>query len=519
MLITDYLDFCVDTYPTKLCLGQAQTRLNYKEFAADVGNVAGGLIDVGVRHGDRVAVLSENSIEQLALFFACAKLGAVYVPLNYRLAPQELAFILSDSAAKILFAGSEALAQVVDRIDGSLFPSSLETRVLSCPGGSSGGGWQMFEAFLGQSPSFIDMQAVKEIDTVYQMYTSGTTGLPKGVMISHQQLCHFIAAYHAMPPRRQMGEPHLAVAPLFHAAAFSLAVAALSCARPLIILTSFNPQEVLATIEQEQIVDTLLVPAMMNALVAEAQVQAVSLPSLKSITYGGSSIEPNQLKKAVEILGCEFQQGFGMTEMVSGLIWLTPDDHHRALAGEVSLLKSCGRPAPGTRVKIIDPETGNDLAINQVGEVLLQGGQMMQGYWKQPDKTTEALAGGWYHTGDAGCIDQEGYLYIKDRIKDMVVSGGENVYPAEVEAVLCSHPQVVESAVIGIPDEKYGEALVAVCVIKPSESFEAAQLIDYCRERIAGYKIPRKYHFVDALPRNAAGKILKRNLRNTYGAV
>lgn len=513
MLVNGFLEYFTRAYRDSDCLYQGEKALTYGQFDGRVLEYAKSMQAHGVVARQRVAVLSENSIEQLILFYACLSLGAVYLPLNFRLAPKELEYIIADADASLLFVGSRALLNTVRAMD-----ASKELRVVALECGADGDEISAVEFLVaGQAVALAPVLAC-ENDTVYQMYTSGTTGRPKGVMISHRQLASFLSAYAAMPPHQNHAAPHLAVAPLFHAAAFTLALAALCVGRPVVIMPQFNPQEVLLAIDHHRVADTLLVPAMLQAVVAAATSFDGDLTSLKCVTYGGSPISASQLEQSVKVLQCDFQQGFGMTEMVTGVIWLTPEDHRVALSGRPELLQSCGRAAPFNQVKVVDPVDGSELAVREVGEILLRGEQMMQGYWRQPEKTAQALKGGWYHSGDAGFIDEEGFLYIKDRLKDMIVSGGENVYPAEVEAALMAHKAVVEVAVVGVPDERFGEAVVACVVFDGAVASEVAhveaELIDFCRSHIAGYKIPRRYHPLEQLPRNAAGKVLKHTLRD-----
>ncbi|MAZ89992.1 MAG: hypothetical protein CL693_20335 [Cellvibrionaceae bacterium] len=509
MLVHEHLEYFSRAYRDSPCLIQGQHNITYGQLHLLISQYAQALQARGVVAHQRVAVLSENSIEQLIVFYACVRLGAVYLPLNFRLAAKELDYIVGDADATVLLVGSESLMPAVramactNQLDVVVLAGEVKSQECSKS--------EFLQA--GSGVQLLPL-SVLEDDTVYQMYTSGTTGRPKGVMISHRQLVSFLSAYATMPPHRAEGTPHLAVAPLFHAAAFTLALAALSIGRPVVILPQFEPLKVLQSIETYRVSDTLLVPAMLHAVVAAAKQFTGDLSSLLSVTYGGSPISVSQLVDAVETLGCDFQQGFGMTEMVTGVIWLTPDDHRRALATQPELLRSCGRVAPFNQVKVVDPETRQDCPSGEVGEILLSGAQMMQGYWRLPEKTASALEGGWYHSGDAGYLDDDGYLYIKDRLKDMIVSGGENVYPAEVEAALVTHEGIADVAVIGEPDEKFGEAVVAVCVATEGQLPSDSALIDFCRDHIAGYKIPRKYRFVEALPRNAAGKVLKDQLRN-----
>ena len=262
--------------------------------------------------------------------------------------------------------------------------------------------------------------------------------------------------------------------------------------------------------------DIVLVPAMIQAILAFVpNIQDYDFSSLKRITYGASPISLETLQTALKIFNCDFVQGFGMTELSCMVLCLQPSDHQRALAGEPNLLRSCGRPLPGAELKIVD-EQGNSLAAGETGELLVRSSTTMQGYWQLPEKTAETIVDGWLHTGDAGYLDEDGFFYIRDRVKDMIVSGGENIYPAEVENALFSHPAIQDVAVIGVPDIKFGEAALAVCVLKAGEAVEGDALIEFCKTRLAGYKTPRQYTFVQELPRNPSGKVLKRILREPY---
>ena len=371
---------------------------------------------------------------------------------------------------------------------------------------------------MGSGKATLKLCHAQADQAVYQMYTSGTTGFPKGVVITQQQLAIYVVLSSMIPPRMSMEVPQLCVAPLFHAAGLCSAITALSCGRWVSIMREFNPQSFVETLVNEKIADTLVVPAMLQAIVHTVDnLQDYDFSHLKKITYGASPISEDLLRKSIDIFDCDFQQAFGMTEMVAGVTILTAEDHHRALTDKPGLMRSCGRAAPFTKIKIIDPQTGAELPCNQVGEIIVQAPFMMQGYSQQPEKTAQAIQAGWYHTGDGGYMDDEGYVYIKDRIKDMIISGGENVYPAEVENALASHPQIADSAVIGLPDQKYGQAVVAICVATDQLAPpDAESLIDSCRQKIAGYKIPRHYYFVDELPRNASGKLLKKDLREQF---
>jgi acyl-CoA synthetase (AMP-forming)/AMP-acid ligase II len=314
------------------------------------------------------------------------------------------------------------------------------------------------------------------------------------------------------------GERALIVAPLYHAAAAITTFLTIHGGGTLLIQEEFVPAEVVRALSEEHIGVALLVPAMIQfCLVAVPDVRERRYEALRIVVYGASPIAEQTLRTAIEVFGCDFLQAYGMTETTAAATYLFPDDHRRALAGEPHLLLAAGRPALGTEVRIVDP-AGKPLPIGEIGEIAVRGPQLMRGYWNLPEATAEALRDGWMHTGDAGVLDAEGYLFVQDRTKDMIVSGAENVYPREVEEVLYQHPAVAEAAVIGVPDAKWGEAVKAIVVLKPGQSITADELIAFGKGRLAGYKQPRSVDFIDALPRNPSGKVLKRELREPYWA-
>jgi fatty-acyl-CoA synthase len=347
------------------------------------------------------------------------------------------------------------------------------------------------------------------------MYTSGTTGRPKGAVLTQRAVCaniHQSALNFACGP----GERALVVAPLYHAAASIVSFTTVAAGGSLFMQEDFDPRRVVHALAEERIALALLVPAMIQfCLVAVPDVAERRYPELRRIVYGASPIAEETLRAAARAFRCEFLQGYGMTETTAVATHLSPADHRRALDGEPGLLASAGRAILGTELRIADAE-GRELATGATGEILVRGPQLMRGYWNLPDATREALRDGWMHTGDAGRLDAEGYLYIQDRVKDMIVSGGENVYPREVEDVLYQHPAVAEAAVIGVPDDAWGETVKAIVVLRPGAEVASEELVAFCRERLAGYKRPRSIDFAPALPRNPSGKVLKRELREPF---
>ena len=484
-------------------------RLSYGQAASAVNSLAGALVAAGLEVGDRVAVLSKNSMEMVLLYYACSKAGVVLVPVNFRLAPRECSTILRDARASMLFA-QPALAELLDPIRGEL---DTVKRFVSLNGNVSG--YESLDDFTAGHGSDPVSREITSDNDLYQMYTSGTTGHPKGAVLTQSAICQHLTqidlAYRGSP-----GERVLIVAPLSHAAAALTSFVVIQAGGALVIQEDFDPAVVVGTLAEEKIGFVLLVPAMIQAcLVAVPDIAERSYDDLRFILYGASPIAEQTLRDAVDAFGCDFVQGYGMTETTAAITYLLPADHERALAGEPELLLSAGRPLLGTQVRIVD-EDDRPVPNGTIGEIVARGPQLMRGYWNLPDATADALRGGWMHTGDAGILDDEGYLFIRDRIKDMIVSGGENVYPREVEEVLYQHPAVAEAAVIGVPDERWGEAVKAIVVVKREHTVSGEEILGFSRDRLAGYKQPRSVDFIDELPRNAAGKVLKKNLRETY---
>ena len=376
-------------------------------------------------------------------------------------------------------------------------------------------GWESFHAFEASGADATPERDISPESDVYQMYTSGTTGRPKGAVLQHQALTsHLYQASLAFGGKP--GDRSLIVAPMYHAAASMMSFVTVQTGGSLYIQEDFVPGEAVRALSEEKIRMGLLVPAMIQfCLVGVPDVAERSYDALELMAYGASPIAEQTLRQAMEVFGCDFIQGYGMTETTAVATYLFPKDHQQALAGKPELLLSAGRPIIGTQVRIVD-ENDEPVPNGTIGEVAVRGPQLMRGYWNRPDASAEALRGGWMHTGDAGIVDDEGYLYIQDRVKDMIVSGGENVYPREIEDVLFQHAAVADAAVIGIPSEKWGEEVKAIIVLKEGEDASADDLLQHCRSQLAGYKQPRSIDFIAELPRNPSGKVLKKDLREPY---
>ncbi|ARN73091.1 AMP-binding protein [Oceanicoccus sagamiensis] len=497
--ILDYFNFHVTESPSLPCLIEGDTSVSYQDLDRLSDALLNDINKLGLKSEDRIALLAKNSIDLVVAVIASIKSGHVFVPLNYRLSLPEINYILKDSQARSLMVcadfASDELTDLCNQLGVKSYPldySSLDAHQL------------------------ITAAATSVSEDLCQMYTSGTTGQPKGVVSGHRQLFELVVTNALMPPKLNSQQPSLLLMPLFHAVGLGQLFINLVNGKPTVILQDFDPDLALALVDRHQIEDTIVAPIMLQAFVALLSAGSIhNVTSLKRMVYGASSIDSQLLKKAMSVFSADFLQGYGMTELSGGAIFLTAEDHKKAIAGKEHILKSAGRPAPGVRVITVDADK-NPLPANESGEIAIYSRTLMNGYWNNQQATSEVVEDGWYYTGDAGYIDEEGYVYICDRIKDMVISGGENIYPLEVERVLNKHPDIVESSVIGIPDKTYGETLLAVCVSKVADTLDEKEVIAFCRDQLAGYKIPRKFSLVTSLPRNAAGKIQKAVLRETH---
>ena len=498
-------------HPDAIAAYDGERSIIFAEFADRVTRTANALRDLGVQPGDRVAVLMLNSLRYFELYHAVPLAGAVIVPINIRWNPAEIVFGLSDSGTRLLVV-DDCFARVAPALSASL----PELRYLFAGNGACLAGMADHEARLAAASSARpDGPLPDENDVVALFYTSGSTGGPKGVMLTHKNL--YANALHGMVALAVTKDwVWLHAAPMFHVADATVVYSLVMQGGRSCFVPAFDPEACLGAIERYRVTHMFVVPTMLNAMVNHPAFDHYDTSSLRMMVYGASPMPLDLLRRAQEKLRCPFAQGYGLTEASPTLTYLGAEDHTLENAGErFAPVKSAGRPMMGVEVRVVDL-MDRELPPGEVGEVVARGDSIMKGYWNRPNITAETLRGGWLHTGDIGMFDARGYLYILDRKKDMIKPGGENVYSPEVESMIASHPEVLEVAVIGLPDEKWGEAIKAVVVRRPGSALTEQGLIDYCRERMAHFKCPVSVDFMDTLPKGGTGKVQKSVLRDKY---
>ncbi len=501
-----YLLPSVERVPKKTAVIDGTFSSTYAEHLDRVCRLADGMkTQLGVGPGDRYGVMALNGHEYLELYHASLLSGSVINPLNLRLAPKELSFILSDSGCKVCFVDS----WFAGPIEAVRREAGID-KVVLIGDGDSPHDFRYEDLVAAGEPKLPEER--DEDDIAILMYTGGTTGLPKGVVLDNRAL---MLDVYKVATRWGMSEEfvYLHQTPMFHAASLGGILAVPSVGGLTTSVPVFSPEAVLDVIERDQVTMTVMVPTMIGMLLDHPAFKPEKLKSLKVLTYGASPMPTALLERVLGMFPeMDIYQGYGMTENCGLLTCLGPEEHRKA--GD--LLRSAGRPMPGSVISIQD-EDGVIVAAGTSGEVCAKAGNYMREYWNRPDETAAAFRDGWYHTGDAGYIDSEGYLYLVDRVKDMIVTGGENVYSAEVENAVASHPAVAQVAVIGIPSEKWGEEVLAIVVKRPGAEVTEEDIKEWARERIAGFKIPKAVEFrTEPLPLSGAMKVLKRDLRAPY---
>jgi len=503
----------VRRYPEKLALICGDIRLTYQAFNERCNRLSHLLGTLRISKEDHVALLSKNCHRHFELFFAAAKTGTVFIPLNYRLSPRELIYILNDSESRALFFTKEYLP-VVEIVKKEL----RGVNQYVCMDGRMDGMPSYEELLTRVNPSEPDTTSIDEDDLVTIFYTSGTTGYPKGTMISHRNrmvdMIHQVLDYEYIEPE----DIHLNIGPLYHIGALCQSHGHLYRGCTVVVLNEFDPKKIFELIEKEKVNTFWAAPTMIQMLIDYPEAKNYDLSSIKTITYAGSSMPFELLKRAIEFFGGnKLTQPYGMTETGPQITHLGKKDH--VLQGsekQMKRLRSAGKESQNVHVRIVDHEDRN-LPFGQIGEIIVKSKAVTNGYWKKPEETKKALAGGWFHTGDMGYMDEDRYVYIVDRKKDMIISGGENIYSAEVENVLYMHPAILEAAVIGVPQEKWVETVKAVVVLKPGARATEEDIIDFCKRNLASYKKPTSVEFIHELPKTPSGKVLKWKLRELYG--
>lgn len=464
----------------------------FAELWDAANRVAAGLAAQGIGRGDRVACLTKHTAECVALVLGACRLGAVCMPVNWRLAPPEIGYIVKDGRAKFMMA-DKALAGAA--------PATLVTEEFA--------GW-----ITGFAPHPSPVAPSLE-DTALQLYSSGTTGLPKGVELTHGNLASGMMG--AVPDAigyRGAPDVMLNVLPTYHIAGVGVGLLTATRGGMSVLYPDFDPAAAVAAIAEHRVTHAFLVPAMIQFMLAAPGAAQADYSSLKGVSYGASPISEKVLVDALRTFKCDFMQVYGLTETTGAITMLPPADHDPD-GPKRHLLRSAGKPIENVELRVVEPGGDQDCAEGQVGEVWIRSPQNMKGYWGNDKATKAAFVGEWFRSGDAGYL-KDGYLFLHDRIKDMIVSGGENIYPAEVENTLMQHPALADGAVIGVPDEKWGEAVKACVVLKPGMKASAAEIIEFMRARIAHFKCPKSVDFLESIPRNPTGKILKRVLREPY---
>jgi len=495
-------------YAKQVAVRTATRTITYAQLEQRSNRLANALLGQGLKRGDRVGVYLPNCIEIVELELACYKAGLVKAPMNARLAPAEVSEIVANSEAALILttaARAESFLPMLKTVTPQLMLLDAED-----------GAQASYEVALARAHEHFDSVSVQSHEIAVLHYTSGSSGVLKAAMQTYgnrlAQLRKFTMRADSLRPGDLIG----LVGPITHASGMQI-VPALFAGASIYLFDSFEPGRFIEEMRRERITHTFLVPTMINMLLAAVQGQYRPLPDLRRLGYGAAPMAPARIMQAMDVFGPVLSQGYGAGETTSGVCGLTVEDHLFARAAMPARLASCGRPYIESRVEVVDDD-GQPVKAGEIGEIVVGGPDVFAGYWRAPELTADVLRNGRYHTGDLAHVDDDGYVYIVDRKKDMVISGGFNVYPSEVEAVLYQHPAVDEACVFAIPDEKWGETVAAQIVLKHGAAADTAALDAFCAEKLAGFKRPRRIEFVDALQRNPNGKIARKAIQAPYWA-
>jgi acyl-CoA synthetase (AMP-forming)/AMP-acid ligase II len=516
MNTSEFLTISAAVVPDREALVCGDQRVTYAAMAEQVNRLANALQSRGVQQGTKVAVMAMNSPQYIETYYACAKIGAVFVPLNYRAKREEIVHMLNDSGASLLFVGSRYMELIE-----SLKPQLKHVEEFVCIDGAAPGMPSFGDLLAGAGEEEVYVE-VQEEDATVLMYTSGTTALPKGVILTYLTLSVYVANTMSPADPEETPEVTLLSVPVYHVAGLTAIMSSIWGGRTLVILPQFEPQLWLETVQQEHVTHSFVVPTMLKRVMDQPDFDKYDLSSLQLITYGAAPMPYEVVRRAVEVFKCDLMNAYGQTESTSTMTYLGPEDHRiegteEEKAKKLQRLRSVGRPMDDIEVAIMDGH-GNPLPRGKEGEICVSGSRIMREYHGQKEATEATIKDGWLHTGDVGYLDEDGYLFITGRTKDLIIRGGENISPGEIENALEDHPKIAEAAVIGVPDVEWGERVMALVVLEPDESLTEAEVIAYCKGRLASFKAPEEVVFVKELPRNPLGKVLKTDLRKTYAS-
>ncbi len=517
MNTSEFLTIASSLVPDRTAMVCEDETRSFAQLQERVNRLANGLRSLGVSKGDKVAVMAVNSMPYVETYYASARLGATFVPLNFRAKRDEIAYMVNNSEASVLLVGERYLELVAD------IKPQMETIKHLISMDTKAEGMTNYEELLAAHEPEEIFTDVEDMDPTIIIYTSGTTALPKGVVLTHLGMSVYVTnTVEPADPAAEDVDVLLVSVPFCHVAGATTMLSSVWSGRKLVILPQFDPEGWLKAVQTHRVTHSFVVPTMLKRVMDHPEFDKYDLSSLQLLAYGAAPMPYEVVTKAVGVFKCGLMNAYGQTESTSSLTYLGPDAHvipdgppeEREL--KLRRLRSVGKTMDDITVAILDPE-GNELPAGKEGEIVAKGARIMSGYLGRDEETNEAMRGGWLHTGDVGWKDEEGYLFITGRTKDLIIRGGENIAPGEIEAVLDQHPAVQEAAVIGVPDVEWGEDIKAVIILRPGQTVTPEELTAFVKGQLASFKAPKYYDFVQEMPRNYLGKVLKTDLRKQHG--